>query len=47
MVVIKKDVAWAGFVVVRALVRRTVFVMADFLFLLWWSGSERGLRTGR
>lgn len=39
-------------VVVRTLVRCMVglvvlFVMADFLFLLWRSWSERGLRAGR
>lgn len=54
MVGIEKDVTWAGFVVVvvRALVRCmvgliVVFVMADFLFLLWWSWSIRSLRTGK
>lgn len=50
--VIKKDVGWVVVVVVRAFVRRmvrlmVVFMMADFLFLLWRSRSERGLRTGR
>lgn len=52
IVVIKKDVAWAGFVVVGALVRGmvrlvVVFVIADSLFLLWRSWSDRGKRTGR
>lgn len=45
VVVIKKDMTGAGFVVVRVLVRCVVIVvMADFLFLLWWSWSYRGLR---
>lgn len=41
--------AGARFVVVRSLVRcsirlMVVFVMADFLFLLWWAWSETGVR---
>ncbi len=52
IVVFKKDVARAGSVAVGALVRCmvrlvVVFVIADFLFLLWRSWSDRGLRTGR
>lgn len=52
IVVIKKDMTWAGFVVVGPLVRCmvrcvVVFVRDDFLFLLWRSWSERGLGIDR
>lgn len=51
MVVAKKDVSGARFVVVRTLVRCTVrlmvvFMIADFLFFLWWFWSEESLSAG-
>lgn len=47
----KKDMAGTRFVVLWGLVRRmvklvVVFIMADFLFLLWRPWSERDLRCG-
>lgn len=51
MVVVKKDVSGARFVVIRTLVRCTVrlmvvFMIADFLFFLWWFWSEGSLSVG-
>lgn len=51
MVVVKKDVSRGRFVVIRTLVRCTarlmvVFMIADFLFFLWWFWSEGGLSVG-